>query len=68
MDEWGLVPRRNSINKHKAVHVLHVDVFEPWTDTFSHTDNSDILECTCWAYWQRHLARSELKKSTKTKL
>ena len=38
MAEWGL----NSINKHKAVHVLHSFVFEPWTDTFSHTDNPDI--------------------------
>ena len=39
----GRVPCRNSTNKHKTVHVPHDVVFEPWTDTFSHTDNVGIL-------------------------
>ena len=43
MDEWGPVPRRNSINKHKAVHVLHEILFEPWTDT---VDTSSEMLCS----------------------
>ena len=43
-----LVLRRNSINKHKAVHVSHNNVVEPWAGTFNRIDNPDILACTSW--------------------